>query len=91
MGLPKGATKRKVVGPPFWRVFCFPTFYVTSPRFNCIPEIALGFIEERVAESCLVLVFSRPSACLSGKWTRGICIQLAAPDAQSNAAKRRTK
>jgi len=48
MGLPKGATKRKV-GPPFWRVFCLPTLYVTSPRFNCIPEIALGFIEERVA------------------------------------------
>jgi len=49
MGLPKGATKRKVVGPPFWRVFCFPTLSVTSPRFNCIRGIALGFIEERQA------------------------------------------
>ena len=27
------------------------------------------------------------SACHSGNWTGGICIQLAAPDAQSNAAK----
>jgi hypothetical protein len=49
MRLPKGATKRKVVGPPFWRVCCFPTLYITSPRFNCIRGTASGFVEERVA------------------------------------------
>jgi hypothetical protein len=63
-------------------------FYSISHIRNTNAREAGGTIQLPIVAS-LELLFSGPSACHFGKQTRGICIQLSAPDILSNAAKRR--